>query len=84
MQTRKIRVFLGALFAVLLLAAAACGPRPGHDAGGAASPAAGFEAGSGAGDERAQGTGHQCASSDDCDEGLICVDGECMIPKLMR
>jgi len=25
-----------------------------------------------------------CASSDDCEGDLICVDGECMIPKLAR
>jgi hypothetical protein len=25
-----------------------------------------------------------CASSDDCANDMICVDGECMIPKLAR
>ena len=25
-----------------------------------------------------------CENSDDCQSGLICVDGECMIPKLAR
>ena len=84
MQKRKIKVFLAALALALLPAASACGPRSGHPAGEAMSPPAGAGAGSEAEDDGIAAAGHECESSDDCDEDLICVDGECMIPKLMR
>jgi hypothetical protein len=75
MQERKAEILVTAYALASLLAA--CGP--------SATPAA-REPAHGAG----QAAGLQpakelaCASSDDCTDDMICVDGECMIPKLAR
>jgi len=75
MQKRKTEILVRVAALAALLAG--CGP--------AATPAA-TEPTSGAGQASVLQPAKElsCESSDDCANDMICVDGECMIPKLAR
>ncbi len=55
-----------------------CGPRPG--AVDPSGEAATVQAGQGASDVALEARAASCSTSDDCQEGLICVDDECLVP----
>lgn len=83
MQTWKVKIFVITLWAAALLAGA-CGPKTPR-------PVSGPDSGGGVAGEGAKGGKGKggmgdlvCESSDDCLDDMICVDGECMIPKLAR
>jgi hypothetical protein len=81
MQAWKTKILLSARAAAFLLLPE-CGPGTRPEARGPASPEEGAVEGLEGGAGRPV-TGLVCESSDDCGQGMICVDGECMIPEIL-
>lgn len=91
MQAWKTEILLGF---ILVLAAGAvpagCGGAA-HGGGKGTVPTSGDQAGEGgaqgggkgAVEDKAAASSLACESSDDCSDKMICVDSECMIPKMI-
>lgn len=82
MPTRKVKVLVRFILAAVLFLAA-CGPKTAASTG-ESTPGNGHGAGAGEGSGPGSFSGSECENSDDCKDEMICVDGECMIPKLAR